>query len=61
MQTRSNSAEREEHLINSGSVLHSKAQEGFWSRNSYPQFYPQGTVPTVPFNDLAAPAENVSR
>ena len=29
--------------------------------NSYPQIYPQGTVPTVLFSDLAAPAENVSR
>jgi len=29
--------------------------------NSYPQIYPQGTVPTVIFSDLAAPAENSSR
>jgi hypothetical protein len=27
----------------------------------YPQIYPQRTVPTVPFSDLAAPVENVSR
>jgi hypothetical protein len=34
-----------------------------WNRseNSYPQIYPQRTVPTVPFSDLAAPAEIVSR
>jgi heme-degrading monooxygenase HmoA len=29
--------------------------------NSYPQIYPQRTVPTVLFSDLAAPVENVSR
>jgi hypothetical protein len=31
-----------------------------WLENSYPQIYPQGMVPTVPFSDLAAPAEKVS-
>jgi len=29
--------------------------------NSYSQIYTQRTVPTVPFSDLAAPAEDISR
>jgi hypothetical protein len=37
------------------------SRTSFWSRNSYPQIYPQRTVPRVPFSDLAAPVENVSR
>jgi hypothetical protein len=37
-------------------VLNSQAQNAFSSRDSYPQIYPQRTVPTVPFSNLAAPA-----
>ena len=43
-------------VIHESSTATLAVQRSLSEENSYPQIYPQGTVPTVPFSDLAAPA-----
>ena len=48
-------------VIHESSTATLAVQRSLSEENSYAQIYPQGTVPTVLFSDLAAPVENVSR